>query len=254
MPRYFLHFAYKGTGFHGWQRQDNAISVQASLEQALHTLLRQNVPTVGQGRTDTGVHANQCFAHFDTECLIKDYHQFVKSLNAILPDGIVIFEVFMVPLDAHARFSATSRTYEYHMHRGKNPFRTEISASLKQWPKAEPILEAIPYLLGKRDFGSFAKSGSHSKTNICDLKLLNWDQKENDIVLTVKADRFLRNMVRAITGTLLEVGYGKKQPSDIPVILSSASRSSAGESVPAEGLFLTKVEYPEWVFSLRHGG
>lgn len=215
-------------------------------------MLREEITTTGQGRTDTGVHASDCYAHFDTLVSLADYAKFQRSMNALLPDSIAIYEVFEVPAEAHARFTALSRTYEYRMHRGKNPFKMGLSTELSTWPNASLIEAAIPHFMGKQDFGSFAKVGGNNKTNLCDLTELSWTQNEHEAVLRVTADRFLRNMVRAITGTLLEVGYGKRSPGEIPAIIAAGSRSQAGESVPAEGLYLTNVAYPDWVFSLRH--
>lgn len=252
MPRYFIHFAYKGTDFHGWQRQYNAASVQDSLEHALSTVLREQIGTTGQGRTDTGVHASSCYAHFDTQQKWHDSAKLIRSLNALLPDSIAVFDVFQVPSEAHARFTALSRTYEYRMHRGKNPFKVGRSTELHFWPESDLIQESIPFFLGKHDFGCFAKVGGNNKTNFCHLTHLSWQQTKDEAVLRITANRFLRNMVRAITGTLLEVGYKKRLPASIPALLLSGSRSSAGESVPAEGLFLTDVSYPDWVFSQRH--
>lgn len=252
MPRYFLHFAYKGTDFHGWQRQENATSIQECIEQSLAVVCREQISTTGQGRTDTGVHAASCYAHFDTEQHLHDTEKLARSLNALLPDSIAVFEVFKVPSEAHARFTALSRTYEYRMHRGKNPFKTGSSTELHFWPEADLIQQAIPFFLGKHDFGCFAKVGGNNKTNICDLTHLSWQQTNHEAILSITADRFLRNMVRAITGTLLEVGCHKRSPASIPALLSSGSRSLAGESVSAQGLFLTEVSYPEWVFSHRH--
>lgn len=253
MPRYFLHFAYKGTQYHGWQRQQNALSVQECVDKALSIALRAEINSTGQGRTDTGVHARSCYLHFDLEEKIASTVALLRSLNALLPNDIAAFELFEVPAEAHARFSANSRSYEYHMHIGKNPFLHGWSTELHAKPHAHLIQQAIPYLLGKRDFGSFAKVGSDNKTNICDLTHLSWEHSENQFLLKVTADRFLRNMVRAITGTLLDVGYGKRNPNDLPALLASSERSQAGESVPAHGLYLVEVAYPEWVFSLKHG-
>lgn len=253
MPRYFLHFAYKGTHFHGWQRQQNAFSVQECIEKALATALRQEVSTTGQGRTDTGVHAQSCYSHFDIDVPISTAPVLLRSLNALLPDDIAVFDFFEVPAEAHARFSALSRSYEYRMHRGKSPFLKDFSNELNFWPDASLIQQAIPYFLGKKDFGSFAKLGSDHKTNLCDLSYLSWEQSDTKAVLKVTADRFLRNMVRAITGTLLEIGQGKRSPHDIPQLLASGERSQAGESVAAHGLYLVDVVYPDWVYALKNG-
>lgn len=253
MPRYFLHFAYKGTQYHGWQRQQNALSVQACVDKALSVALRTEINSTGQGRTDTGVHARSCYLHFDLDENIINEQVLIRSLNALLPADIAAFTLFEVPNEAHARFSASSRSYEYRMHVGKNPFLHGFSTELHALPNANLIEQAIPHLIGKKDFGCFAKVGSDNKTNICDLTQLSWENADNQLVLKITADRFLRNMVRAIAGTLLEVGYGKRSPHDLPALLALSERSQAGESVPAHGLYLVEVAYPDWVFALKHG-
>lgn len=251
--RFFIEFAYDGTAYHGWQRQENALSVQEVLEAVLSKILNANVLTTGQGRTDTGVHARQCFAHFDWEQDLPA--DLARRLNRILPDDIGVKSLFEVPDEAHARYTASARTYSYRMHFEKDPFLNRYSTFLHQVPDAGKIKEALPYLLREADFGCFARTGGGNTTNRCHVSEVSWEQTgDSRAEFKVTADRFLRNMVRAMVGSLLEIGHGKREPAWIEELIRSGTRSEAGQSAAAEGLTLEQVHYPDWVFSRRlHG-
>jgi tRNA pseudouridine38-40 synthase len=240
--RYFIELAYDGTKYHGWQVQQNALSVQELLNKALTTLLRQPIETIGCGRTDTGVHAKEYFAHFDgpqpTEGAVN-----LRGLNALLPHDIAIKRVIPVHADAHARFDATLRSYEYHIHFEKDPFLNGYSWLLRDRPNMELMNKAAAIIMEYIDFSCFSKSNTQVKTNNCKIAKAVWEQTENGIMFKISADRFLRNMVRAIVGTLLLVGKGEMQPEEIRDIIESKNRSNAGMSVPACGLYLTEVKY-----------
>ena len=240
--RYFLEIAYKGTAYHGWQVQENAQSVQAVLNQALETILRHPVETVGCGRTDTGVHASQHFVHLDTDVELTERH--THSLNSILPDDIFVKRYLLVAPEAHARFDATLRAYEYHIHTQKNPFRADFSWLVKESLDIALMNEAATFLLDYTDFSCFSKSNTQTFTNNCKIESAYWQETQFGLVFCISADRFLRNMVRAIVGTLVDIGQGKIPPSAIRDIIESKNRSNAGVSVPACGLVLTEVHYP----------
>lgn len=244
--RFFLEIAYDGTAYHGWQTQPNAVAVQEKLDKALYTFLREQVETVGAGRTDTGVHAKQLFVHFDSANpkLLSDPKRCIHSLNALLPFDISIKRILLVAKDAHARFDATERAYEYHIHFNKNPFLINKSWMLRDIPDVEMMNMAAQKLLGTKDFECFSKSNTQVFTNICTITEARWEQRGDQLVFHIRANRFLRNMVRAIVGTLLEVGLKNKPITYIDDVLASKSRSEAGTSVPAHGLYLTKVVYP----------
>lgn len=246
--RYFIELAYKGTRFHGWQVQPNAVSVQECLEKALSTVTREPVSVTGAGRTDTGVHARYFVAHFDSEMLNLDHPDFAHKLNSFLNKDIVIFGVSKVNPDAHARFDAVSRTYQYHLNLRKDPFALETSWHFFRQPDVDSMNEASRILFDYTDFTSFSKLHTDVKTNNCKIYRAEWVQSGTGIVFTVKADRFLRNMVRALVGTILEVGIGKIDFSQFRQIIELKDRGAAGLSVPAHGLFLTDIEYPETVF------
>ncbi len=246
--RYFIQFSYFGKAYHGWQNQPNAITVQEVLEKALSTLLRQNVEVVGAGRTDTGVHAKEMFAHFDFD-EIENREELVYRLNAFLPEDIAVQQIHQMVSEAHARFDALERTYEYWVVQEKNPFYSDYAHLVKYPLDLEAMNKAASYLLGHTDFECFSKSNTDVKTYICDLRQAIWEEKENKLVFTITADRFLRNMVRAVVGTLLDVGMGKMAPEEIHTIIASKDRSEAGVSVPAKGLYLTKVLYPKELFN-----
>jgi tRNA pseudouridine38-40 synthase len=236
VARYFIRISFKGTRFAGWQVQDNAVAVDL--------LLKQETETIGCGRTDTGVHAKQFYVHFDVVNEIDDLNKFVYSLNAILPDEIVIHEAFSVPETAHVRFDATSRTYEYFISVKKDSFLKELVMFSFSELDLEKMNAACEFLIGKRDYSAFSKSNTQVKTNICDIKFARWEQHDQLLVFTITADRYLRGMVRAIVGTMIGIGIGKMEPKQIIEIIESKNRSSAGMSVPASGLYLSQIKYP----------
>lgn len=241
--RYFIKLAYKGTNYFGWQYQPDAISVQETLNKALSTLLKTNIDILGAGRTDSGVHAKEMFAHFDYETEI-DTQKIVYKLNSFLPKDIAIFDLIKVHDDAHARFDATKRTYEYHIHTKKNAFESDDSWYYSLPLDVEKMNEACKILFEYIDFECFSKTHTDVNTFNCKIFEANWKQNEEKLVFTIAADRFLRNMVRAIVGTMINIGSGKVSLNDFRKIIESKNRSKAGFSVPAHGLYLTKIEYP----------
>ena len=241
--RYFIKLAYKGTNYFGWQYQPDAISVQETLNKALSTLLKTNIDILGAGRTDSGVHAKEMFAHFDYETEI-DTQKIVYKLNSFLPKDIAIFDLIKVHDDAHARFDATKRTYEYHIHTKKNAFESDDSWYYSLPLDVEKMNEACKILFEYTDFECFSKTHTDVNTFNCKIFEANWKQNEEKLVFTIAADRFLRNMVRAIVGTMINIGSGKVSLNDFRKIIESKNRSKAGFSVPAHGLYLTKIEYP----------
>lgn len=241
--RYFIELAYNGTNYHGWQSQPNAASVQETLEKALSLLLKMPIAIVAAGRTDAGVHAKQMFAHFDyPESLEAAF--WVNKLNSYLPKSIVIYNIIEVSENAHARFDATSRTYEYHIHTFKDAFIDEGSWLYAHSLNLTLMNEATALLLNHTDFECFSKVHTDVFTFNCKITKAHWEQKENQLVFTISADRFLRNMVRAIVGTFINIGLEKIKIEDLQKILDSKDRSQAGFSVPAHGLYLTQIEYP----------
>ena len=245
--RYFLRFAYQGAAYHGWQNQPDAISVQEVLEKALTTLLRREMSVVGAGRTDAGVHAKEMYAHFDSEEVL-DEEALVLRLNAFLPNDVVVFNLVLVKEDAHARFDAYERTYEYWVTQEKNPFLFHAAHTVLRPLNMEAMNKAASILLEFNDFECFSKSNTDVKTFICVLKEAYWKKDNEKLIFTITADRFLRNMVRAVVGTLLEVGLGKRKVEDLREIIKSKDRSKAGFSVPTKGLYLTRVLYPDSTF------
>jgi tRNA pseudouridine38-40 synthase len=242
--RYFIELSYNGKAYHGWQIQPNAISVQEVLEKGLSTLFKAPISTMGAGRTDAGVHAKQLFAHFDTEVSF-DIKTLIYKLNSFLPEDIAIKNIFKVKADAHARFHATSRQYLYRIALEKSPFNTEQAFLLKPKLDIAKLKEATKILLDYKDFQCFSKSNTEVKTYNCDIMKAEWQVVENELHFTIKADRFLRNMVRAIVGTLIHIGIGKIEVNTLHDIIKSKNRSEAGFSVPAHGLYLTEIAYPE---------
>ena len=241
--RFFITLSFDGTNYHGWQIQPNSDSVQQRLQEALSTLLRQPIEVVGAGRTDTGVHARMMVAHFDWEELI-DGKQLAYKLNKFLPQDIAVQEVRLVDEEKHARFSATLRTYHYFIHTRKDPFQQAYSWQVPFKLDFEKMNEAAKVLLEYKDFTSFSKVNTDTKTNLCDVKEAFWEEIAPDRWrFTITANRFLRNMVRAIVGTLVEVGRGRLSPEDVRRIIEAKDRCSAGESVPAKGLFLVDIKY-----------
>lgn len=245
--RYFVELSFKGTQYHGWQIQDNALSVQEKLNHVFSVFFREPVETIGCGRTDTGVHARQFYAHFDISQGRKEEVLSALSLhhlNAMLPWDIALKRFIPVHPEAHARFDALSRSYEYFIHLKKNPFKIESSYLHRKSLDVESMNKAAALLKQFNDFGAFSKSRTQVKTNICTIKEAYWEILEDGICFRITADRFLRNMVRAIVGTLLEIGEKKIKEEELISIIQSKSRTNAGMSVPACGLYLTKVVYP----------
>ncbi|WP_233897348.1 tRNA pseudouridine(38-40) synthase TruA [Tenacibaculum piscium] len=240
--RYFIELAYKGKKYHGWQIQPDAVSVQEKINKAISTVLRENIMITGAGRTDTGVHASQMFAHFDTDAILTN--QFAFRLNALLPDDIVIFNCKLVHDTAHARFDATSRSYEYKIWLGRNPFSLDTSWQLyNQQLNIDLMNQAGAILYKHQDFECFSKVKTDVHTFNCDITNAVWKLNGNELTFHISANRFLRNMVRAIVGTLIDVGTGKISLEDFKKIIERKNRSNAGISAPAKGLFLTKVAY-----------
>jgi tRNA pseudouridine38-40 synthase len=242
--RYFLELAFDGTDFHGWQRQPNAPSVQQHLEEALTLLLGGSIEVVAAGRTDAGVHADQMFVHFDTDNAL-DTPDLIHRLNRFLPSAIAVYDIFAVHSMAHARFDAVSRSYCYRISTIKNPFTDRYTWQLQQDLDLELMNQAAQLLLGTHNFQSFSKTHTDVKTFFCTITHIAFEKVENEILFNIRADRFLRNMVRAIVGTLVEVGTNKRRSDTIPQLIASKSRAQAGVSVPAKGLSLRAVEYPE---------
>ena len=244
--RYFICLSYNGAAFCGWQIQENAKSVQEDLQKALTLLLKESISVTGAGRTDSGVHAKNYIAHFDCQAIIQDEAYLAYKLNAILPAEIAVHRIFKVHDTAHARFDATSRTYKYYIHTNKNPFDSGYSLHVRaDRIDIEKMNEAAGYFLGEQDFSSLEKVNGGNRTSICTATYAKWEQwDENRYVFTVTANRFLRNMVRAMVGSLLEVGAGKRNPEWIKSMLSLKNRCAAGQSVPGKALFLVEVKYP----------
>lgn len=241
--RYFIKLAYNGTAYHGWQYQPNAASVQEVLNNGLSVILNSEISIMGAGRTDTGVHASQMYAHFDFDLSI-DNKQLVHKLNSYLPKDVVIYDVFLVHDEAHARFDATRRTYEYHINTFKNSFLQELSWYFHQQLDLDLMNEAAKLLFNHTDFQSFSKVNTDVNTFDCTIYEAYWKQEDEKVVFTISANRFLRNMVRSIVGTLINVGLKKITVADFNKIIESKNRDKAGFSVPAHGLYLTKIEYP----------
>ncbi len=260
--RYFLYFSYRGTDFHGWQRQPNGLSVQELLEDALTLILRTPTIVVGAGRTDAGVHAQTMIAHFDTESALLSSPQggrlldeakqkFILRLNGVLPESIAVQDVRLVKDDAHARFDAIRRTYEYRVTFRKDPFMGKLLTRLHAPLDFEAMNDTAKILLETEDFGSFCKLHTDVKTTLCNVTRADWQPLvgiEDAYVFTITANRFLRNMVRAVVGTLFEVGRGKMSKQQFADIVAQKHRTAAGMSAPAEGLFLVDVEYSAEIF------
>jgi tRNA pseudouridine38-40 synthase len=244
--RYFIELAYDGTDYHGWQVQPNAVTVQEVLNDALFTILREPVETTGCGRTDTGVHARQLYAHFTPqppEGGAINLIGTVNSLNAILPGDIAVKRIIPVHYGAHARFDAVSRSYEYHVHFEKDPFKINQSWQLRDKPDIALMNVAAKIIMEYTDFSCFSKSNTQTFTNNCKITRAEWVYSGHCLVFHISADRFLRNMVRAIVGTLMQVGKKEIAPEEVRAIIESKNRSNAGTSVPACGLYLTEVKY-----------
>lgn len=246
--RYFIELSYDGSPFVGWQRQPTGDSVQLCLEDALKTLLQKSISVVGAGRTDAGVHARQLFAHVDLDDQVDQNLKF--RLNKLLPIEIAVNSILVVADDAHARFDATGRRYSYHISTQKDPFLEKRSYYFSKSLEIELMNQAATVMLDHDDFKCFSKSRTDVKTYLCDIQEAYWEQNGSDLVFFIQANRFLRNMVRAIVGTLIEVGLKKISIDDFKSILQSRDRSKAGYSVPAHGLYLEKVYYPKHIFAV----
>lgn len=245
--RYFIQFSYFGKAYHGWQSQPNAITVQEILEHALSMLLGKKITLLGAGRTDSGVHARQMYAHFDFDGKI-DILDITYRLNAFLPKDIAVQQLFKMTSNAHARFDALDRSYAYWVVDIKNPFLEDAAYFVRHPLDMVLMNEAAQLLLGKQDFECFSKSKTDVNNYFCHIKKAEWSREGECLVFKITADRFLRNMVRAIVGTLLDVGAGKTEPHTVKAIIKSKDRTIAGVSVPAKGLYLTAVSYPNTIF------
>ena len=240
--RYFIELSYKGKNYHGWQIQPDANSVQEELNKAISKVVRQEITVVGAGRTDTGVHASQMFAHFDIDKELEG--DYVYKFNSILPEDIVVYKVFLVNKEAHVRFDATSRSYAYKIWLGRNPFLLDSTWQIhSQKLNVELMNEAAKLLLEYENFQCFSKVKTEVHTFNCTVTEAKWVQEGNTLTFYISANRFLRNMVRAIVGTLVDVGHEKTTVNQFREIIESKNRSNAGLSVPAKGLFLTEVKY-----------
>ena len=249
MQRYFVTFSYDGTRYHGWQIQPNGDSVQQRLQEALSTLLREDICVTGAGRTDTGVHARMMVAHFDTDACFEaeegiNEMQLAYKLNRLLPYDIAVEKVEKVSQEMHARFSATSRTYHYYIHTKKDPFRRAYSCELHYELDFEKMNEAARVLMEYEDFGAFCKAGADVKTTLCRVTVARWIQtSETTWYFVITANRFLRNMVRAVVGTLIDVGRGRLSLEEFRKVIEGKRRTEAGESMPGNALFLEKIVY-----------
>ena len=242
--RYFIEISYNGKNYHGWQIQPNAITVQETLMNALSTILRKDITVVGAGRTDTGVHALQLMVHFDLDVSINE-QEMTQKLNSFLPDDIVVRCIFLVHDNIHARFDAISRSYEYRIWLGRNPFSLDTTYQIHRKNfNINKMNEAAAVLLEYTNFKCFSKSKTDVKTYNCEIFEAKWILDSNTLTFHITADRFLRNMVRAIVGTLLDIGLEKKTKKDFVDIIKSKDRSKAGLSVPPQGLFLSEIKYP----------
>jgi tRNA pseudouridine38-40 synthase len=247
--RYFIYISYKGTNYHGWQIQPSSVTVQKILEDSLSLVLGEKISTIGAGRTDSGVHAIDFCAHFDS--IVDDLSSsknLIYKLNSFLPKDISVKSIMKVLPDAHARFSALSRTYKYYISRTKDPFFNSSSWFIHGKININAMNEACKLLFIHSDFTSFSRLHSNAKTNICKIYNAEWNEENNRLIFTIKADRFLRNMVRAIVGTMADVGFEKLNYRDFEEIILAMDRCKAGRSAPAKGLFLEDIEYPEEIF------
>ena len=246
MPRYFMELAYDGTPYRGWQRQvAGTTTVQEEVEKALRMKLRSpKVTALGCGRTDTGVHASSYFLHFNAAEPLADPAGFSNSMNALLPSAIAIKRTFPVDEKSHARFSATEREYTYLIHRQKDPFLHDKSYLLRIELDVQAMHAACQVLIGKKNFSCFQRTGSDNSTSICDVRKVAWEATENGYRFNIVADRYLRNMVRAIVGTCIRIGKGNWDTAKMAEILASGERGKAGKSAPACGLYLSRISYP----------
>lgn len=243
MQRYFIKLSYNGKPFKGWQIQPNDPSVQEEIEKVISTVLREKIGVVGCGRTDSGVHASEYFAHFETTQPV-DQESLKFKMNCMLPFEVAIHDIFPVTEDLHARFSAEARTYHYFINQEKDAFNYEQSWFMHKPLVIEDMNQACKLLIGKHDFTSFSKLHTQTRTNFCTITAAGWERKGAQLIFTVTADRFLHNMVRAIVGTCLEVGRGKLSVDGFQKVIEAKSRQKAGVSVPGHGLYLARIKYP----------
>ena len=247
--RFFIFLSYDGTFYHGWQVQPGKITVQARTEEALSVILQEEIKTTGAGRTDTGVHAKSFVAHFDSQQNdLKGNNNIIFRLNTYLPEDISVVDILAVNNEAHARFDAKSRTYRYYISLKKDPFINKYTWYRYGHMDINAMNMAASYLLSYEDFTSFSKSHTQVKTNKCEIYEAGWTRNEDILIFTIRANRFLRNMVRAIVGSMVDIGTGKILPGDIERIIKAENRSEAGISAPAQGLFLEKIEYDTGIF------
>jgi len=247
MNRYFVYFSYLGSNYHGWQIQPNAHTVQAALEKGIGLIHQEKIALTAAGRTDAGVHAKMMVAHFDT--VEKwDKRSFIHRMNMVLPNDIGVFDLKAVKADAHARFDAEKRTYQYLICKAKNPFLYKRAYQYNHKLDVDAMNAAAKLLLGEKDFSCFSKSRTQTFTNNCNIYFAAWKWDGELLVFTITANRFLRNMVRAIVGTLIEVGEDKRKVESIPALIKAKKRSESGMSVSADGLYLNHIEYPENCF------
>jgi tRNA pseudouridine38-40 synthase len=256
MTRVFIELSYDGSDFHGWQRQPDCVTVQQVLEEQLHVFMAQPIPVMGCGRTDTGVHASYFVAHADwpesspRARQYRDWEEAVWKLNGMLPSNVALKRIVPVHPKAHARFDAKERGYVYRMHFQKTPFLKGQSTRIYRETDFDRMQAACSYLVGKGDFASFCKLGSDQVTTICDVRSAEMVKlNENEWQFVIRADRFLRNMVRAVVGTLLEIGQGRKEPEDMLQVIKALDRSAAGKSAPSDGLYLSEVNYPSSIWA-----
>jgi len=246
--RYFIQLSYRGTNYHGWQFQPNSRSIQEDLELAFSTILREEIKIVGAGRTDTGVHASFFIAHFEYYKIIDDTEKLIYKLNSFLSRDISIHKIFEVKENSHARFDAISRSYKYYINERKNPFYQDSSFYYSHSLNINLMNEACKILFKHKNFTSFSKLHTDTKTNNCKILYAQWTYEDDRLCFTIEADRFLRNMVRAIVGTMIDIGTEKISNLEFEKIIESKNRSNAGFSVPPQGLFLTNIKYPKSIF------
>lgn len=248
---FFLELSYRGTAYHGWQEQENtAETVQRKIEDVLSQLLNSEIKITGCGRTDTGVHARKYFAHIITSKieLPLNKNKWVYKINSLLPDDIVVDSLYLMRKDAHARYSAVSRTYKYYITKNKNAFAQDLAWKLNMEIDIDKLNKAASALLLYDDFSSFKKAHTQNKSNKCKVTYAKWSIENDMIVFTITADRFLRNMVRAIVGTMIDIAKGKLNENDFCTLIENRSRTDSGMSAPAHGLFLVNVQYPKEIF------
>lgn len=247
--RYFIYISYRGTSYHGWQLQPNSVTVQKILDEALSRILNEQISTIGAGRTDTGVHAKFFCAHFDSNSSdLSSDKDLVFRLNRYLPDDISVTRIRKVLPDTNARYHAVSRTYKYYISKIKDPFLDRSSWFLYGDINVKLMNRSAAILMKYSDFTSFSRMHSGSKTNICKIYSAGWEETNEQLIFTIKADRFLRNMVRSIVGTMLDIGFGKMDEEQFTEVIKAKDRCKAGKSAPAKGLFLVDIEYPEEIF------